>query len=105
MNPRRKVDPPASGLRAFGFSHRLLKSSLQVKTNPDGVVIRTAESGLSPQARRFLLRYLAAEGFIPNAPHLASPESDEPLARITWITTELADPSGSDLSHGARRMA
>jgi len=61
------------------------ENRLRIETQGGGIVIHSARDDFSPREKSLFIRYLAAEGFIPERYEwLADPETAQ-LCGLTWL--------------------
>lgn len=85
---------PPAGVHRFDFSFPRLDTLVRVEEGEDGVLVRATRDSFTDERKRFFIRELAAEGFIPEqVPWLPS--------GVRWVV----DFSWLELSPVARRRA
>jgi hypothetical protein len=95
MKARRKTQKRTATPRTFEFFQRRPENVLRVEPHEAGVRIQAARDNFSARDKAFFVRYLAAEGFIPEDCRWSTEASSSCL---TWETENF---SLND-SHGSR---
>ena len=101
MKTFRRIDIPFETPQQREFYDRRLDCLVRVQNLSSGVVIRTARADLPDRARESLVRYLAAEGLIPEVYRWYADGSHRSGQEVKWVV----DASWVRSSHRAKCLA
>jgi hypothetical protein len=88
MKAHRNSEGQTSASQTSGFFHRQPDCVLRVENHELGIRIRATRGSFSARDKDFFVRYLAAEGFIPDRYRWFSHGCDEPLSGIEWCVDD-----------------
>ena len=69
-----------------------LDSHILIQNNADGVVIRATRNNISGKQKEFLIRHLAAEGYIPDRYEWFFEPAGDGFFGVTWIANGFSGP-------------
>src|SRR5581483_2600426 len=84
-NRRFTVHALAECPKRFEFSSSNRENDILVENHPDGVVVHAARANISPRQKSYLIRHLAAEGFIPERYRWVDPSQPESGSGLRWV--------------------
>ena len=80
------------------------RSLVSIENHEGNVVIRAAADNFSSREKAFLIRYLAAEGFIPKRYQWFADPNPEWSSHLTWIIARAGSPVGVSGSKAFRQI-
>ena len=80
------------------------RSLVSIQNHEDNVIIRAGRNDFSPREKAFLIRYLAAEEFIPARYHWFTDPDSGRSSRLTWIVDRRKSRTGTSGSKALRQI-
>ncbi len=88
----------------FELSIRRPENHLLIENRADTVFIRAARDNFSPREKRFFVRYLATEGYIPPRYRWFSECEETGYSRLTWSIDGFREPPLAEVRRKAVRQ-
>ncbi len=101
MNRRRPGAISVGGETALGFSTHNPENFIIIENRRKGVVIRAAQNNFSPRRKAFLIRQLAAEGYIPDRYEQVTEEAWD--RTLVWVVDRSLLMLGREAARRTRR--
>jgi len=80
------------------------RSLVSIENHEDNVVIRAGRADFSSREKAFLVRYLAAEGFIPERYHGLTDHDSDWSSHLMWVVDRSKSPVGASRSKAVRQI-